>query len=85
VAATLGRPFENLADFIENALPGVDGAVLQRSVNELTAERALGVIPSEDPSTGGNEPDRSLCGAMGSGGLALFGLSLCLMLVRPRR
>ncbi|MEK6800160.1 MAG: hypothetical protein AABZ12_14455 [Planctomycetota bacterium] len=34
MAAVLGRPFSELADFIELSLPGVDGQSVQRAVNK---------------------------------------------------
>lgn len=82
VAATLGRPFENLVGFIEEALPGVDGAALQESVNAISKARSLGLIPMSQsiPTAGG-----SLCGAMGAGSLALLGLGLAMLDPRLRR
>ena len=47
VAATLGRPFSGLAEFISRSLPGVDGSAVERSVNLAMARRAS-ARPSRD-------------------------------------
>jgi len=75
VAAVLGRPFQDLADFIESGLPGVDGEVVQRSLNNATAYRAIGLVPSDDTA----KAIPRLCGA---GGAAMIGMLLWLGLVR---
>ena len=83
VAATLGRPFENLADFIEQGLPGVNGVAFQRSLNAATASRSIGlVIPEDSPAriTGVR-----LCGALGFESAALLALGLIATLGRSRR
>jgi len=36
MAATLGGPFENLAQYVTETLPGVDGAAVQRAINAAT-------------------------------------------------
>lgn len=82
VAATLGRPFDNLVGFIEEGLPGIDGAALQRSVNDIAKARSVGLVPANQvtpPTAGG------LCGAMGLGSLALLGLGLAMLDPRFRR
>jgi len=64
VAAVLGRPFKNLADFIELGLPGVDGQTLERSLNQATS------MASDKPAT--NRPaSTALCGSFGME-LAMF-------------
>ena len=69
VAAVLGRPFDTLADFIENALPEVDGAALQASLNKSVEDRAVGLVNDGQ----GEAADRSrLCGAFGGEALALL-------------
>ncbi len=69
VALVAGRPFENLAAFVERGLPGVDGHALERAVNEATAKRQI------DASASGRAAGR-LCGAFGLEFGALAGLSL---------
>jgi len=77
VAAVLGRPFQDLADFIESGLPGVNGESLQRSLNEATASRELGLMPPTD--TVPAIPAPRLCGASGP---SMIGLLLLLGLMR---
>ena len=83
VAATLGRPFENLGDFIEQGLPGVDGATLQRSLNAVTASRAIGLVTPEGAQVTGT--GMRLCGAFGFESAALLALGLIATLGRSRR
>lgn len=82
VAAVLGRPFDTLADFIENALPEVDGAALQASLNKSVEDRAVGLVNDGQ----GEAVDRTrLCGAFGGEALALLllaGLGVVRRLVR---
>lgn len=82
VAAVLGRPFQNLADFIEHGLPGVDGRALQKSINSMTAAREIGIVPTDESSarTSGSR----LCGAFGFEGVALAALALFVTLGRSR-
>jgi hypothetical protein len=77
VAAVLGRPFKELAVFIEKGLPGVDGAVVQRSLNKAISQREMGLVPS--PHTAQTIPTPRLCG---TGGVAMIGLCLSLGLGR---
>jgi len=83
VAAVLGRPFDTLADFIENALPEVDGTALQAALNKSVEDRAVGVDPSDGQ---GEAAGRSrLCGAFGGEALLLLllvGLGVVRRLVR---
>jgi len=66
VAAVLGRPFQNLADFVQSPLPGVDGAKLQQTINLSIADRA---------ARGASGP--ALCGAVGGEALlAIIPLAL---------
>jgi hypothetical protein len=82
IAATIGRPFSNLAAFIHSALPEVDGASLQTALNKAMARAAD--APGEPP--GPRPPSGGICGAMGAGPvLLLFGLSLWLFAARTRR
>lgn len=82
-ATTLGKPFENLAEFIEDGLPGVNGSAIQRSVNAATAARKIGLVVSPDSTSGGTRS--RLCGAFGLESAALLSLGLCLTLGRSRR
>lgn len=79
VAAVLGRPFQDLADFIERGLPGVDGETIQRSLNKAIADRELVLVPSHDTTR--LIPMPRLCGA---GGAAMIGLLFFLGLQLPR-
>lgn len=83
VAATLGGPFENLVDFIEEGLPGVDGRALQRSVNAAMNARAIGLVTP--PRSSFRWPIGNLCGVLGFESAALLGLGLVMMLGRSRR
>jgi len=80
VAAVLGRPFDSLANFIETALPQVDGEGVQGALNKANADRAVDSPAADDPSTaGGRSPTRgqALCGLFGTElalGLAAFGV-----------
>jgi hypothetical protein len=69
VAAVVGRPFAELAEFIEEALPGLDGEAMQRTVNQATARRALGLVSNTPPY-----PSAPLCGAAGGAFLAILSL-----------
>lgn len=75
VAVAWGRGFEDLAPLIEQAIPGVNGGLVQFAINRAAAEAmAVG-----DAST--TVQSRRLCGALGGGSLAfmapllLFGTS----------
>lgn len=83
VAATLGRPFENLVDFIEEGLPGVDGRALQRSINTVMNARAIGLVTP--PRSSVRWPVGNLCGVLGFESAALFGLAFFVLLGRSRR
>ncbi len=83
VAAAFGGPFENLVDFIEEGLPGVDGRALQRSINAAVNARAIGLVTP--PSASVRWPAGNLCGALGFGSAALYGLAFFVMLGRSRR
>jgi hypothetical protein len=73
-AAVLGRPFSNLADFVEQAIGGVDGASLERSLNKAIESGAV------DPSI---DPGIHLCGNIGAE-LALMPAPLAFLRVRRR-
>lgn len=77
-AAVLGRPFADLATFVEQVSDEVDGAALQRTVNGAVAERSL--VDSADGST-----PRGLCGALGGGGATMLGAALAVIRLRGRR
>jgi hypothetical protein len=70
VAATWGRPFTNVVDFVERGLPGVDGPALQQALNKAMETG----LPSGTPDETGQvrDPFALPCGAFGFGGLALF-------------
>ena len=70
IAATLGRPFENLAEFIEEGLPGVDGSVIEKTINGEITQSVAGL---DDKPEGQTLPGVSLCGAFGIE-LMIFGL-----------
>jgi len=74
IAAAFGAPFANLAGFIEEGLPGVDGSVVQRSLNTATAAREIGLVTNGDPAD--QTPIGRLCGVFGIewAGMALIGL-----------
>ncbi len=82
VAAVLGRPFQNLAEFIELGLPGVNGQAVQRSLNDATAKRALGLVPTATSSP--LRRSGALCGAFGLEFLALLPLWIAPAVI-PRR
>ncbi|MEK6674941.1 MAG: hypothetical protein AABZ47_04715, partial [Planctomycetota bacterium] len=63
-----GRPFSQLAEFIETALPGVDGGAVERSINRAAEKRA--VITETQVDLSPSSP--AACGALGMGGV--FGL-----------
>lgn len=70
VAATLGRPFENLAEFIEEGLPGVDGETIEKTINGEINQSLAGL---DDKPEGQTLPGDSFCGAFGVE-LMIFGL-----------
>lgn len=80
VAATLGRPFSGLAEFISRSLPGVDGSAVERSVNLAMARRAS-ARPSRDVRRE-HVPVVAMCGTLGIVPLTLIGLGLLLMQLR---
>jgi hypothetical protein len=69
VAATIGRPFSNLAAFIHSAMPEIDGEAIQAALNKAISSDQGGPIA---PGAG----IRSPCGAMGVE-LLLPALVLC--------
>ena len=70
VAAVLGRPFDTLADFIEHALPEVDGTALQAALNKSVEERAVGLVTNDGQDVAANRS--GFCGAFGGETLALL-------------
>ena len=82
VAAVVGRPFRNLAEFIGLGLSGLDGEAVQRSLNEATAKREIGLIPAASSTS--PQPAWGLCGAFGLEGVALLSLATFLTLAGNR-
>lgn len=80
VAATIGRPFSNLAAFIHTALPEVNGESLQSALNKAIAQTG-GADPSPSvPST------PSACGAFGVEAILLpFLVLACVPCCQPPR
>lgn len=70
IAATFGRPFSNLASFIQDGLPGVIGDEVQKSINDaiLQSEAGLGDKPENQTL-----PAMPLCGVLGME-MMIFGL-----------
>lgn len=81
VAAVMGRPFQELADFIEEALPGTDGDALQRSLNKSIARRNIGLVPSADAPPA---PATRSCGAMDGWAFVMFAFVVRAPLSRRR-
>ena len=78
----IGRPFSELADFIEEAIDGVNGTAIETSMNRLIETRDVGVIAPN--------PGRPTLGAMcGAFGAELYAAMMCLGLLafcgRPKR
>jgi len=63
VAIAIGRPFSELADFIEEAIEGVNGGSIETSLNRLIETRDVGVIVSPRDTGGGL--GGAMCGAFG--------------------
>ncbi len=82
LAVVVGRPFERLADFIEMALPGVDGAAVERSINAAKTKRGPLVIKPAEPPSNRLAP---FCGAMGLETGLLLALFVSFSLVSPQR
>lgn len=78
VAVVLGRPFENLAHTIESALPDLDGAAFQTTLNKVVAKREV-VVPN------GNAGNPRLCGAISPPAAGALLTGLCLMRNRGNR
>lgn len=89
VAAAFGAPFANLANFVSEGLPGVNGEAVERSLNAATASREIGLVGDGDViNIGGNIMPNPppLCGILGIewAALSLVGIFL-LRLSRSRR
>lgn len=85
IAAALGRPFSNVASFIEAGLSGADGESVQSAIRKAISRQES---PDDlDPPAGGDQtgvsPSRLLCGAFGLEALAL--VTPVAFLSRPRR
>ena len=81
VAVAWGRGFEDLAPLIEQAIPGVNGPLVQFAINRIASQSAeptvLGHPARTIQSTG-------LCGAIGGGSLAFLAPLLLCYISRPR-
>jgi len=76
VAAVLGRPFDSLADLLEQSVQGINGMVVQKSINKL-AGRGVDGVTGTSQHHGLASPDRAtrpvgLCGAFGIEALGLM-------------
>jgi hypothetical protein len=80
VAAVLGSPFAQLADFIESGLPGIAGGEVERAINTINMQRAVGVVGAQGMN--GGSGGFNLCGAFG---LEAMALSLAGLTLLPRR
>jgi len=83
VAAAFGAPFANLADFIEEGLPGVDGSVVQRSLNTATSARDIGLVTGADAAD--QTPIGRLCGVFGIEWAAMALIGVFMRFGRSRR
>ncbi|MDO8632025.1 MAG: hypothetical protein Q7R41_16190 [Phycisphaerales bacterium] len=85
VAVAMGRPFSELANFIEQGLPGVKGGSLQRAVNDSVAARVGGNrMPSD--GTARDVPRWTPCGALGGEALLMVLMPLTMVPgIRPAR
>jgi len=81
VAVAWGRGFEDLAPLIEQAIPGVNGPLVQFAINRAASQPAeptmMGHPVRMIQSTG-------LCGVMGGGSLAFLAPLLLCFISRPR-
>jgi len=66
IAAVIGRPFANIAAFVEEGLPGTNGSSLQSSINKAIATQSAG-------DGGSGTGSGFLCGAFGLEALAMLG------------
>ncbi len=69
VAAVMGRPFEELADFIAEALPGTNGAAIERSLNKAISDRDVGLVA---PPAAAPPATPRACGALGALAMLIF-------------
>ncbi len=83
VAVALGRPFSELAAFIEQGLPGVKGAAIERAINETVDSLRPADSQSESPVA--NRRGAALCGALGGGVLGTMLLPVSWLSLRRRR
>lgn len=73
MAATLGGPFENLAQYVTETLPSVDGAAVQRAINAAAFSPSSSDVPG-GTTDGATTPTPTgtatpLCGVFGVEGL----------------
>ena len=81
-AVAMGRPFGELAEFIEQGLPGVKGALLERALNEAMNPGSVPDSSGETPST---NPRRSApCGVLGAEAIGMMLAPLALLSLRRR-
>ena len=81
VAVAWGKGFEDLAPLIEQAIPGVNGGLLQFAINRTASQPAELIVVGDPERTLQNT---GLCGAMGGGPLAFLAPLLILGIGRPR-
>lgn len=62
VSATLGGPFEDLADLLLVALPDGSGEVVERAMNDVISKRSVGRVEQQVPD---GSSGAGLCGAFG--------------------
>lgn len=93
IAAVLGRPFANVAGFVEVGLAGANGDLVESAINKAIAQQDNPDNPDADPNLatqpGGDSPGSSarpsLCGALGLETIALFSSALFLACCRVGR
>jgi hypothetical protein len=83
-AAALGRDFASLGDLLEDALPEIDGAAVQASIN--AAMKRPPRDATQQSSGGATASPRTLCGTVGAEFFAVLGIGLLarLGLIRGR-
>ncbi len=71
MAAALGRPFSNIAAFVETGLVGTTGDSVESAINKAIAQQDI-PNPEIDGDGSGVSASPSLCGAMGLEALGLL-------------
>ena len=73
-AAAWGRDFASLGDLLEDALPEIDGAAVQASINAAMKRQP---VAADRPATGSDGgPVRRLCGTVGPEAFGLLAIML---------